>query len=155
MTIGMMISNSNSAFAQNQSDSIFIENNRIFKQNNVVLAPKQLLEITKINPEAYKEMQIAKTNSDFSMVLGFAGGFMIGWPLGTAIGGGEPKWILAGIGAGILVLTIPLASGYKKHAKNAVDIYNNGLNNPPTTANRKVKLDMGMTANGFGLVMKF
>jgi len=151
----LLLSTANYSFAQNQNDSILIENNRIYKQNDVALRPKQLLEITEINPEAYKEMKIAKSNSDFSMVLGFAGGFMIGWTLGTVLGGGEPMWILGGVGAGLLVLTIPLATGYKKHAKNAVDIYNSGLNSPPNTANRKVNLDMGITTNGFGLVMSF
>lgn len=34
-----------------------------------------------------------------SYVLGFAGGALIGWPLGTALGGGDPEWYLAGIGA--------------------------------------------------------
>jgi len=155
IAIGVIVSSLNTVSAQNQTDSIFFENNRIYKQNDVILGPKQLLEVTKINPEAYKEMKIAKSNSDFAMILSAGGGFMIGWTLGTALGGGEPQWALAGVGVGLLVLTIPLMSGYKKHAKNAVDIYNSGLNKPPTTVNRKVKLDMGLTSNGFGLVMTF
>lgn len=32
-----------------------------------------------------------------TIILSYAGGFMIGWPIGTAIGGGKPAWALAGI----------------------------------------------------------
>ena len=37
-----------------------------------------------------------------SYVFGFSGGALIGWPLGTAIAGGDPVWYLAGIGAGLI-----------------------------------------------------
>ena len=155
LVFGVIVISENSANAQTQTDSIIIENNRIFKQNDIALAPRQLMKITKNNAQAYEEMKKAKANSDFSVVLGAAGGFLIGWPLGTALGGGEPQWYLAGIGAGLLFLTIPLANGYKKHARNAVDIYNSGLGELPDTAQRKVKFDLGITSNGLGLVLQF
>ena len=155
LVFGVIVISSISASAQNQTDSIIIENNNKFKQNDMALSPRQLMEITKSNTKAYEEMKQAKSNSDFSVILGAAGGFLIGWPLGTAIGGGEPQWYLAGIGAGLLVLTIPLVSGYKKHARNAVDIYNMGLGEVPKKAQRKVKFDLGITSNGLGLMLQF
>lgn len=97
-----------------------------FVQNGKKLSPKQMLNLMDVNPAAYKEMEAAKLNNDWATAFGFAGGFLIGWPLGTAIGGGEPNWTLAGIGAGLVVVSIPFSTAYKKHALKAVDMYNNG-----------------------------
>ena len=62
----------------------------VFTQNGKVLKPRQLLEITHNNPEAFKSMQLAKKNYDAGAVFSFVGGFMVGWPCGTALAGGDP-----------------------------------------------------------------
>lgn len=98
-----------------------------FFQNGQKLRPGELLKITQINPEAYKEMKKAKSGFDVATIFGSIGGFLIGWPLGTALAGGDPNWALAGIGAGLVVVAIPFNSSYVKHAKNSVRIYNAGL----------------------------
>lgn len=87
------------------------------------------------------------------MILGYAGGFMIGWPLGTAIGGGEPNWALAGIGAGLVVLSIPLSSSAKKKTIKAIELYNQGL--VPKKEIETMSFQFQGTSNGFGLIMKF
>lgn len=151
---GIFILNVGQIFAQNQTDSIRIEKRLgiVFIQDGKLLTPKQLLEITKINHAAYEEMRVAKTYRSAAMVLGYAGGFLIGWPLGTALGGGEPNWTLAGVGAGLILLAIPLSISYSKHAKEAVGIYNSVLGN---TGLRKIKFDLGLTYNGIGIKMTF
>ncbi|MBK8636390.1 MAG: hypothetical protein IPN72_23720 [Saprospiraceae bacterium] len=45
--------------------------------------------------------------------LGLQVAFMIGYPLGALIRGGEPNWALAGVGAGLVVVSIPIASSVK------------------------------------------
>lgn len=141
-------------FAQNQSDSIEVKKRlgTVFIQNGRYLTPRQLLDITESNPEAYKEMKIAKTNYDVGTVFGFAGGFLVGWPVGTAIAGGKPNWTLAGIGAGLIVVSIPFSSAYTKHAKNAVNIYNNGIRQ---TGMKNFDLKLGLASNGIGLKITF
>ena len=126
---GFFILNVGQIFGQNQTDSIRIEKRlgTVFIQDGKLLTPKQLLEITKINHAAYEEMKVAKTYRSTAMVLGYAGGFFIGWPIGTAIGRGEPNWVLAGVGAGLILLSIPLSTSYSKHATEAVGIYNSVL----------------------------
>jgi len=143
------------ASAQNPADSISVRKTglgTVFQQNGRNLNGRDLVEITKSNPDAYKEMKIAKGNLDAGNVFGFAGGYMVGWPIGTAIAGGEPNWALAAIGAGLIIISIPLSTGYTKHAKNAVSIYNSGLKQSRID---KVKSYLGFTSNGFGIVMKF
>ena len=62
--IGFLLLNGSLIFGQSQSDSIQIKKilGTVFIQNGKKLTPKQLLEITKINSEAYNEMKVAKSN---------------------------------------------------------------------------------------------
>lgn len=140
--------------AQNQSDSIEVTKKMgtVFRQHGKILTVRQLQEITRSNSKAYNEMKIANSNATGSFIFGFAGGALIGWPIGSAIGGGKPNWALAGIGAGLVVLSIPFSVGYTKHAKSAVRIYNAGLK--PIALN-KFELIMGLTSNGIGAKINF
>ena len=49
-------------FAQNHADSIVVKKGfgTTFWQSGENLRPKQLLEVTRTNPQAYEEMKIAK-----------------------------------------------------------------------------------------------
>lgn len=116
------------------------------------LLPRQLVEITKSNPEAYQEMKIAKSNYDGGYALGAIGGFMVGWPLGTAIAGRDPNWVLAGIGVGFIVVSIPLTAAYNKHAKAAVNIYNRDLRKSITS---NIDFKIRPTFNGVSIQIKF
>lgn len=143
-----------SAAGQSAADTIEVRKafSTVFRYKGKNQTPKQLLDLMAPIPEAVKEMEIARSNYTTSTVFGFIGGFLIGWPLGTAIGGGEPEWSLAGIGAGLLVISIPFTSAYNRHAKNAVALYNSsqrhsGLDGP--------ELHLGMTGNGMGLRLSF
>ena len=97
-----------------------------FLQGDKLLRPGEVLDVMKNNQPAYDEFKKAKSNYDASQVFGAIGGFMIGWPLGTALGGGNPQWGLAAGGVGVLLLSIPFSNGFTTHARSAIDIYNNG-----------------------------
>lgn len=124
----------------------------VFEQNGMRLTPKQLLKITESNPEAYQEMKKAKENYDFANVLGFIGGGLIGWSIGTAIGGGEPQWILAGVGGAVLLGIIPLSKAYNNRSMNAVEMYNTGLAQGQFD---KPSFSLSSTKNGIGLLVSF
>lgn len=139
---------------QASSDSIQVKKRLgpVFQQNGRNLTPRQLMNIMKINPDAYAEMKTANSNYVASMFFQLPGGFLIGYPLGTAIAGGDPNWTLAAIGAGLVVISIPLISGYNKHANQAVNIYNKGLISNSKTISQ---MSLGLTANGIGFKVKF
>jgi hypothetical protein len=61
-----------------------------FISNGRVLKPRDVLQLMRSDQEAYPVFRKAKSNYDAAGVLGFIGGFLVGWPLGTAIGGGDP-----------------------------------------------------------------
>ena len=89
-----------------------------------MLKPKEVLLLMQSDEEAYPVFKKAKSNYDAAGVLGFIGGFMVGWPIGTAIAGGDPQWGLAAGGGVILLCSLPLSIAFKKHGERAVSIYN-------------------------------
>lgn len=141
-------------YGQNQSDSIQIRKRLgpVFQQSGRNLTPNQLLNITKPNPEAHEEMKIANKNYIASLFFQIPGGFLIGYPIGTAVAGGKANWTLAAIGAGLVVVAIPLISGFNKHATNGVNIYNKGLKVSPMHSS---SMSLGFSTNGIGLRVKF
>ena len=78
---------------------------------------------------------------------------MVGWQIGAALGGGDPNWALAGIGAGLIVVYIPISQKFNKQAKTAVDTFNGGLKTSSFWDNNE--LGIGLTGNGVGLSLRF
>jgi hypothetical protein len=103
------------------------------------------------NPEAFKLANSAKSSYSAANVLGFIGGFMVGWPLGTAIGGGDPEWGLLAAGAGVLAIAIPISVSSTKKMKAAAEIYNKGSN----TSSSAIRLDLSISPTRTGLVLRF
>ncbi len=150
----MMLSSVQLLFAQQKGTPIDIEKGfeASFYQNGARLNMAKLSQIMQDNTEAMTSLGKAKTNKAFATVFGFAGGFCVGWPLGTALGGGDPEWAMLGIGAGLIVISIPLTIAYSNHATNAVNLYNESIGAP---AKQNVSMQFGMTPNGLGLTMRF
>ena len=146
----------NLSFGQSSADSISMHKafgGYQFYQADQKLNMSQLVNAMKSNEQAYQEIKSAQSNYTFASILGFAGGFMIGWPIGTAIGGGDPNWALAGIGAGILVVSIPISNQANKQAKSAVEEFNRGLRNSSFWDKNELRFIVSDT--GLGLRFNF
>lgn len=113
----------------------------------------QLANVMKSNPEAHSQILSAKSSYNTALVLGGVGGAFIGWPLGTALGGGEPNWALAGIGAGLVVVSIPLTQSFNKKAIQAVQTFNSGARTSSFWDEKE--LNLTNTNNGIGLTLTF
>lgn len=139
---------------QTKTDSIFVQEKGTvcFYQHGVKLTPSALLRITKGHANAYENMEQAKVNYDFAYGFSLAGGFCIGWPIGTMLGGGDPTWALLGVGAGLIVISIPFSKAYAKHAKKAINLYNEDVSK---TSYETIDLNVGLTAHGLGLLLTF
>lgn len=139
---------------QTKTDSVFVQKkgSTVFYQHGVRLSPLALLKITKGHANAYEMMEKAKVNYDFAYGLSLAGGFCIGWPIGTMLGGGDPAWALLGVGAGLIAISIPLSIAYGKHAKKAVNLYNEDVSK---TSYETIDFNIGFTAQGIGLQLIF
>ena len=135
------------------SDSITTPNKgHIFYQKGQWLGTKQLLELTKPYPEAYSEMLKAKADKDAATIIGLIGGFMVGWPIGAALAGGDPNWTIALIGGGAVLVSIPISNGYRKHALEATEIYNREAFKQ---ASRKNTWEFRAGSQGIGLLLRF
>jgi len=143
-----------SSFGQTQNDSIRIEKRlgTVYTQNGKVLTMKHLLNITEVNSKAYGYMRKARTNNNVATIFSMAGGFFIGYPLGVAMAGGDPNWVLAGIGAGLILVGIPFSVGANKNALKAVEIYNSGLVQQEA---RRINCSFGVTNFGIGIRVAF
>ncbi len=143
-------------FGQALTDSISIKKvfgGYQFSQGEKRLNMNQLANAMKPNEQAYNKIKSAKSTYTLATIIGGAGGFMVGWPIGTAIGGGEPNWVMAGIGAGLIVVSIPITQNYNKKAKQAVDTFNDGFRT--SSFWDKSELKMTMTGNGIGFTLRF
>lgn len=146
------------SFGQELNDSIVIEKvfgGYQFSQNEKILDFSQLSEKVKPNEFAFNEIKAAKSKTILATIIGGAGGFLVGYPLGTALAGGEPNWTMAAIGAGLIVVTIPIGQKANKQAKNAVEIYNSGLKNSAFRKKADINLAFTGNRNGMGLYLKF
>lgn len=143
-------------FGQTASDSITMKKvfgGYQFYQGERLLKMSELTSTMVLNNEAYKQIKSAQSTYTMATIFSYAGGFLVGWPLGTAIGGGEPNWTLAAIGAGLIVVTIPITQSFNKKAKQAVDTYNGGLQT--SSFWDRNELNLSLTGNGIGLTLNF
>ena len=125
-----------------------------FYEDGNRLGLNELIEKIESHAEVLHLIKRAKSKSIFATVISASGGALIGWPIGEAISGGDPNWVLAGIGAGLAIVAIPIGGSANKDAEKAVELYNSTLN---TTSFYKFKPEYTVIANGtgIGLSMKF
>lgn len=141
-------------FSQSANDSIEIRQSlgKVYKQHGKNLSMKDLYAILGTNEKAVPEMNKSKANSTPALILACAGGAFIGWPVGTALGGGNPEWWLAGVGAGLIICSIPLITSANRHLCNAVIIYNSDLKK---IGIREPVLQIGASSTGVGISVRF
>lgn len=119
-----------------------------FEMDTLTLSPRQVMTILKDTPLAYEEFKQAKKNYSTAGVMGFAGGLLIGFPVGTLIAGGDPEWSLAIGGAALLLGSIPLNKAFQRHANNALDLHNKKYSS-------RVNTNFYLTGTGFKLRFRF
>ncbi len=144
-----------SSFCQTNVDSIQIVKKGLEYScfaDGYKLTPENMKFIMRNNSESLKYLKKVQTSSMISFGLGYIGGFLIGWPIGTAIGGGEPNWYIALVGCGIVATTIPLLNSSNRNLKKAVDCYNREL---PFADKPNVEINLGLNNNGLGISLKF
>jgi hypothetical protein len=154
LTLFLSFLSLHAAFSQEAEGDIKMEKNFWgvkFYQDSKQLTPKQVLEIMRPNEEAFRAFKKAKSNLGAANVMGFIGGFMVGWPLGTAIAGGEPEWGLAAGGAALILASIPLNNAFIKHSTTAINLYNR----PASASQFKPKMHVGFYGTGVRVAVKF
>jgi hypothetical protein len=142
--------------AQASSDSIQLKKvfgGYQFFQNNKRITVSNMVSIMEPNEKAYKQIKEAQSTNVIATIIGGVGGFMLGWQLGTAIAGGDPNWAMAGVGGGLIVVSIPISQKFNRQVKGAVDTYNGGFRG--SSMLEYPELNFGTTSTGIGLTFNF
>lgn len=150
------LSTSNITFAQGTNSTITTKKKGgeiQFYEGDEKLTLREVKSIFESNDLAYEQIKAAKSTYTWAFVLGTLGGGLVGYPLGTALAGGDPLWAMAGVGAGLIIGSIPLTRSYNKKAKQALETYNNGLNT--TSYNNSRELKFITNSSGVGLAYSF
>ncbi len=133
-----------------RGDSILIKGSR-FYQGSVRLGHWDVLSVLENNPASHAEAKTARSNFNAELVVSFIAGALIGYPLGQEIAGKvEPQWGYAAGGVALLIGSIPLHNAYKRHVKNAIEIYNA---NPRSALGTSIMLAPAL--NGATLYVRF
>lgn len=125
-----------------------------YTQNGKTLTAGELRNQMNTNEESANLMKKAQVNKTFATIFGAAGGALIGYPIGTAIGGGDANWTLAGVGAGLVAVAIPFSIGANKRSKEAIDIYNYRINTKEDLA-LQPQLHIISSPTGIGFALQF
>ena len=146
-----------SIFSQNSNDSIQISKlnrNFSYEQNSHVLSCQEIKEILKADKEATRYLKSAKLSNDISTALRWAGGFLIGYPIGGLIAGKKVNASMLTVGIGFLIIDIPVSIAVKKNLFKSISVYNDHKNATGLIDN-DYDLQMGITQNGIGFTFKF
>lgn len=120
-----------------------------FERSTLALSTKQVTEILRDKPLAFEEFRRAKANNNIASVLGFTGSILIALPLGTALVGGNPEWLLAAGGATCILGSITFNRIFKARALHALDIYNG------KEISSRIKPELFFAGTSARLVIKF
>lgn len=125
-----------------------------YSQEGKTLSMGKLVKTMESNPDAHVLIKKAQNNNILATMLGATGGVLVGYPIGTTLGGGKTNWLMVGIGAGLVIVGIPITSGAKKNTKKAIELYNASL---PANSFFESKLDfkLSTTSNGIGFLVSF
>lgn len=151
----VLISINQYVFSQ-YSDSITINHDyrsKEFRYKGENINMSQTLEVMESNPIAYQEMTNAVLHKNLSFSCLLSGVVLTAIPIINETKGRNANWTLAGIGIPMIFFSFPLSNSYTRHYRNAVRIYNSGLNKKLSKNIQSVRL--GLTNNGFGVSMNF
>lgn len=94
-----------------------------FEHNGQIIGPREMIKLMEVDSLAHNMMWKAKTNYDLSILMSVVGVILATFPATQSNDDGKRSWTYAGIGGGLLLLSIPVRNGYNKRAMAAVRIY--------------------------------
>jgi hypothetical protein len=98
-----------------------------FYQHGEKISMGRVTELLKVNPGAYTFLKKSKANNVPALILSIAGGFLVGYELGSLAGGRDIDWGVMGGGLGANGISIPVYIVAKHNAKKAIDLYNSSF----------------------------
>ena len=102
-----------------------------YTQGGEAIDPSDMVSKLDKEPESSGHVNGARAAKVIGVLMGGAGGAMLGWPLGRAAGGDpNPNWALAGAGGGVAAAGLILAVASAWIMDDAVRAHNKALTSP-------------------------
>ena len=153
--IFLLLINSGNTFSQEINAPLNLRNGFFgwqFYRGEQKLKPREVAELLQADVEAAKLFSKGRSSYTVSTIIGSIGGAMLGYTLGTYLGGGDANWTVGGIGAGLTVVALPLSISATSKVRKALVLYND-RQRTGTLPNHQWKLML--TGNQLGLVCRF
>ncbi len=147
-----------SLFAQSAADTIEI----VKKKKNVYeyrlhgnpLSIKQLKDTLYPNRPACTLLKKSRSTNMVAYLFAVAGGAALGYELVQVVTNQPIQWAVAGTGAALIALSLPINHSAAKKEISSIRMYNDGLYKTSGNLNRK-EFYLTLTGNGLGLRMVF
>jgi hypothetical protein len=108
-----------------------IETDRGYRQDGQLLESSDMLDKLAKEPDSAPHVQRARALVTVAAVLAGVGGALVGYSLGQKITGQSPTWELAYVGAGAIVVALPLEIWGVSSVNSAVQAHNSVLGADP------------------------
>jgi len=144
-------------FGQETPDTIHFKSNGLNYRctlNGNDLTLSQLTTVIKTNPTSLHYLNAAKLSNAISSVFIYTGSFLVGYGIGYSISRHYAYLNFIYLGFGIMLFDLPIHYAIKENIHKSINIYNGSIKNKSSVSNG-IKLNVGITQNGIGLVMKF
>lgn len=124
-------------------------------QNDIKLSSNQADSIFSYDAEVFKLYRKGINQIQIGNLFTFTGGFLVGYTLGSLIGGGEPDGVLVFLGVTSLVVGYPIVSSGSKKLKKAVNFHNTNFQNIPYNRQEEYSISIKNIGNRIGLFVTF
>ena len=144
-------------FSQEKQDTIQFKSNGINYKcllHEKEMTLNQLTALIKTNPTSLKYLNAAKLSNNISTVFLYTGSFLVGYGLGYSIARNYFYVDIISLGIGIIIVDIPILFSVKENLQKSINYYNSSIINKKSVSNDN-KLNLGITQNGVGLVLRF
>lgn len=119
-------------------------------QNGIKLRPEQVRTAMSGNTEALQQYNNGRSLYVAGMIIAYPSALLMGWDLGTRLGGGEGNGILLGVGITGTVVGLIMGLTGESQIKQSVQLYNSKASNTSL-----YQINFGFTQTGVGLCMQF
>ncbi len=155
----LMIIASNHVFAQNLSDSIVLKkeyrSGSKYFYHGKEIKMKDMMNIMKPNPQAYKEICIAESSKEATLGLVLIGGGLAIYSFSYTQSKKWPvNWLSVGVGSGLAILGIPYYFKFSRHKAAAIQLHN-AQQKGASSYISKPQIHFGINNDGPGLKFTF
>ena len=150
--VAMLIVGLASTYSQNADDTIVVDGNKFYYHGMRIESMRQMKSIVANDVDALKEVKKASAIVIVADVIGYIGGFAVGYEVAGLFFDNFNPYIL-GAGLAVAGAGIGISFAANKHLKKGAAIYNANLGK--TSYGGEIELQFGLSPGGAGITLRF